>query len=91
MKLINKLLFTALVFAAASFTAAGSAPTDKSAKSVFDRSTHIAHSINFVRRVVTAHIDHIIERQLDFQTDLAVAAMYEAPTSIKPIEIQIDL
>jgi|MEHZ01.5.fsa_nt_MEHZ011451974.1_2 hypothetical protein len=90
MKLLNKLLFTALVFTAASFTTAASAATDESAKSVFDHSTHIAHSINFARRV-TSRIDYIIERRLDFQTDLAVAAMYEAPTSIEPIEVQLDL
>lgn len=90
MKQFNKLLVAALVISAASFTTAASAATNETAKSTFDHRAQFAHSFSLARRI-TPRIDYMIERSLNFQIDIAVAAMYEAPTSIAPIEVQLDL
>lgn len=90
MKQFNKLLVSALVFSAASFTTAASAATNERSKPTFDHSAQFAHSFSLARRL-TPRIDYMIERNLNFQKDIAVAAMYEAPTSIAPLEVQLDL
>ncbi|GEM_PF-3014707 len=87
MKQFNKLMVTVLVLSAAGFA---SAAKNESAKGVSVSMDHLTHSIDMARRA-TLRIDHMMDRRLDFQTSRAVAAMYEAPTSIAPVEVRLEL
>ena len=88
MKQINKALLTALFFVAAGSASAASVEHETV---VFAEapSTNMSHRQAAFRQVVSRHVDRVIEMQLDYQGDLVVAGMYEAPTVVSPVEIEI--
>lgn len=88
MKQINKALLTALFFVAAGSASAASVEHETV---VFAEapSTNMSHRQVTFQQAVSRHVDRVMEMQLDYQGNLAVTSMYEAPVAVSPVEIEI--
>lgn len=88
MKQINKALLTVLFFVAAGSASAASVEHETV---VYAKAPTVNMALRQAafQQVVSRHVDRVIEMQLDYQGDLVVANMYEAPTVVSPIEIEI--
>lgn len=86
MKQISGLLFTVLLLAAGTASAASIEHDEIHLEKMPPR---VAHQFVAFHQNLSRHIDRAIETHLDSQGDLVVASMYESPTSLTPLEIEV--
>ena len=87
MKMINGLVTTALFIAATSSVSAASVEHETV---VIGKALDISNRQASFQHIVARHVDRVIEAQLQRQGELVVASMYEAPTLVPPVEVEIE-
>lgn len=88
MKQLNTFL-TALVFVLAGFTGVANAETGFSKSEVIPRTGMSPRQVIF-SKMASNHVERKIERDLSHQADAVLAGLYEAPTSVTFLEIDIE-